>query len=878
MNIAQVEAAINKLSKKINNKTFVYDFLLAYGTPAATITMLKNGSRNLSKKEGEIICKKKILFYSNDKINVEKAFEEIISEDSSFRHDPRFILVTDYEKLYALDTKLHEKIIFDLKDLPKKFDFFLPLAGVEKKEFQHESPVDVKAAEKLSKLFDLIKLNNPKSDEASLHALNVFLTRLLFCYFAEDTDIFPKGLFTKSIASHTQEDGSDLSDYLKKFFAVMNIEERPKGMPDYIAAFPYVNGGLFATSYPIPVFCKRSRAALIDVGDLDWAEINPDIFGSMIQAVVHPDQRAGLGMHYTSVNNIMKVIEPLFLNDLYEEFEKSKKSENKLRKLLKRLSEIKVFDPACGSGNFLIIAYKELRKLEMAIYNELPNEFKFSYIPLKNFYGIEIDDFAHEVAILSLWLTEHQMDILFKEEFGEAKASLPLRDGGNIYCENSLRVDWERCCKIEKDDEVYLLGNPPYAGYSVQNKEQKEDMELVFDKEKNYMNLDYISCFFYKASKFIKLKNSQAAFVSTNSVCQGEQVSFLWPKILKNGVEIGFAHQSFKWSNLAKSNAGVACIILGIRNGSNREKYIFYDGKKTSVKNINPYLVNSKTIYVTKRKNPISNIQNIGYGSSALDGGHLVLSPEEKMDLISHDSRSSKFIFKLIGSQELLKGIERWTLWIEDADLEEALDIEEIRKRIELVRKFRLSSKRKSTKDAASRPQRYAEARFNKKSVLVIPKVSSERRLYLPVGIFQSNVVISDLAFPIYDPEPHMFGIVSSLLHSLWVKAVGGRLESRLRYSSQICYNNFPIPDITKEKKEEIFIASLEVIKAREKYQNTPLSKIYNPESMPTELIEAHALLDKIVEGVYFSKQFSSDQERLDHLFELYSIMKKERK
>ena len=583
MVITQIEDNIKQLvsdfaSGKCPSDAFIYELLLAYGHRKQSVTRLRSGERNLATEQGEIIWKRHLYFKQTNSSELHAEIDRMQKEKVVGRHKLRFVIVTNFKQLLAVDTKTGDTLDIEFSELPKHFDFFLPWAGMEKAVYQGENPADVKAAEKMAKLFDLIKADNfdesNQTDTSEIHNLNVFLTRLLFCFFAEDTEIFSTNQFSHVVESHTKVDGSDLADYLNRLFDVLNTADDERGsLPDYLSSFPYVNGGLFQDNISSPTFSTKSRKMLIQCGsELDWSDINPDIFGSMMQAVVHPDQRGGMGMHYTSVTNIMKVIEPLFLNDLYDEFEKFEDKPRKLQQLLQRLGSIKIFDPACGSGNFLIIAYKELRNLEMEIlkhlqaieYDKSGQIFQaFSEIKLSQFYGIELDDFSHEVAILSLWLAEHQMNIEFKTEFGEVTPSLPLHKGGKIVCDNATRIEWDKVCKNE--GTVYILGNPPYLGHSIQNKSQKQDIEYVFTGTSNYKKQDYISCWFFKAAQYIS-DTSMFAFVTTNSLCQGGQVEILWPKIFDLGVEIGFAHKSFKWTNNAKGNAGVICSIIGIRH------------------------------------------------------------------------------------------------------------------------------------------------------------------------------------------------------------------------------------------------------------------------------------------------------------------------
>ena len=913
MNIGKVEENIQSLIENFSQDNFIYDLLLAYDLPKSSITRLKEGSYNLSKNknghlfgDGEEILWKKKLFY---KVLLDKdlhAFIDQLRHDvNTVKHSPRFMIVTDYETLLAYDTKTKDTLDVKLTDLAKHFDFFLPWAGMEKAQAKIENPADVKAAVKMAKLYDLIRQDNPdeyKTNEA-LHELNVFLSRLLFCYFAEDTEIFPTKLFCNSVSSHTQADGSDLQEYLNRLFEVLNRQDR-KSYPKYLQEFPYVNGGLFNDQFKAPQFTARSRKVLIECGsELNWSAINPDIFGSMIQAVVHPAQRGGMGMHYTSVSNIMKAIEPLFLNDLNEEFEKNKFQPQKLEKLLARISMIRIFDPACGSGNFLIIAYKELRHLEIRILQQLQLLSKaaagslddiqaslipkaqlnlaaaytpslFSRIQLSQFYGIELDDFAHEVAILSLWLAEHQMNVKFKEAFGQARPSLPLKESGKIMRGNAAPMDWKKVCPLDKDVEIYLLGNPPYRGSSLLEPDQKKDMDSAFAGINNYKNLDYIALWFYKAAKYIAGVKAEFAFVSTNSICQGEQVLMLWPHIFDKNLEIGFAHDSFKWSNNAKKNAAVFCIIIGIRNASSRAKYIYKDSVKLAVENINPYLVPSKTnVILPKRSSPLSGLPQMSYGNKPTDGGHLLLTPDEKRTITNQYPESEPFFKKILGANEFTNGLERWCLWIDDDQLAAAKKIPPIAKRISQVSEMRRESPKIPTQRLAETPHRFGEIRHRALNSILVPRHGSERREYMPFGFVTPDIVISDAAQVIYTNEMYVFGIISSKLHLAWIKASCGKIKEDPRYSSALGYNTFPVPNLTDKQKSTINTHVFNVLEEREKHSEKTIAELYDPKKMPAGLKEAHEGLDLAVERCYRSKPFISDEERLEHLFKLYEDM-----
>jgi type I restriction-modification system DNA methylase subunit len=683
MNVAQIENNLKLLVYTLDKETFIYNLLESYYLPKASISRLQKGSLNLSKVPGEVSWKKKLFFKEELKNDLHLTISSLKDE---LKHNQRFVIVTDYKTLLAIDTLTKDQLDIPITDLPKYYDFFLPWAGMEKATHASENPADVKAAEKMAKLFDEIKKDNPDTSAEFNHNLNIFFSRLLFCYFAEDTNIFEDNQFSHAVESHTRTDGSDLDAYLNRLFWVLNTPNDKRGdIPNFLNAFPYVNGGLFREEIPCPKFTSKSRQLLIDSGDSnDWSAINPDIFGSMFQAVISPEHRGGLGAHYTSVPNIMKVIEPLFLNELKEAFEDAIGNEKKLKELLHRISKIKLFDPACGSGNFLIIAYKELRRLEMLILKELGG-FAFSGIHLNNFYGIELDDFAHEIAKLSLWLAEHQMNVEFFNEFGRTNPTLPLQEAGQIVCGNACRLDWEKVCPKNEGDEIYIMGNPPYIGYNIQSKEQKEDLTIVFNKFSDYKKLDYIACWFYKAKIYIIHFSSSFAFVSTNSICQGEQVPILWPKIISESIEINFAYLPFKWANHAKANAGVTVVIVGISNKKLKTKTIFSFNTKKEVYSINPYLTEGSNLIVSKRNNPLSNFPSMLKGSQPTDGGNLLLTDNERDEIISIQNNCSDLILKFMGTKELLEGIEKYCLWIDDSEVKIALNNPIIKQRLDKI-------------------------------------------------------------------------------------------------------------------------------------------------------------------------------------------------
>ena len=909
MNITQIENNLQILFNSFDEHSFIYELLLAYGQPKASIKRLQEGGLNLSKNEGEILWKKKIFFKESSITDLHDLIDDLRVDDRITKHSPRFIIVTDYKNLLARDTKTNDTLDIDILEIPRHFDFFLPLAGMEKAQHQFENPADVKAAERMGKLYDEIKKDNSTDTEEEVHNLNVFLTRLLFCFFAEDTNIFEKSQFTHSLINHTQENGNDLNAHFERLFQVMNTPDNNRGnIPEFLNSFPYVNGGLFRNQYNIPELSRKSRALIIESGELNWSAINPDIFGSMIQAVISPEHRGGLGMHYTSVPNIMKVIEPLFLNDFYEEFESSKGNSKRLRLLLNRIWNAKFFDPACGSGNFLIITYKELRKLEMSIIKEYDklksvssgfSEIQLSLLPktqlrlgdeetsmlqfdsriqLNQFYGIELDDFAHEVAILSLWLAEHQMNQVFFKEFGRSKPALPLTSAGNIIHGNATRLDWEVVCPKTEDDEIYIMGNPPYLGYALQSVEQKEDLEIVFKNVDDYKKLDFIACWFYLGSKYIVNSNSKFAFVTTNSICQGEQVSILWPPLINNKLEIGFAYKSFKWKNNAKSNAAVAVAIIGLRNISDKSKRLYSDDNYILVKNINPYLVPANNSFIVARSTSLSNLPLMVKGSSPGDNGNLLMSEIELNKLLQKHSNISHLVKIYLGADEFMNSGKRYCLWIQSKDVQLANSIPEIKIRLENCSKFRLASKKEATRKKAVIPYEFDEKKYEESDSIVIPQTGSERREYIPIGFLGPNTVVSNATRVIYNAKPYLFAIISSKIHITWVRAVAGRLKTDMQYSNTICYNTFPFPNITENQKNDLEKHVFSILNSRENHSEKTLAQLYDPDKMPDGLREAHHQLDLAVERCYRSKPFESDEERLEYLFKLYEQMIEEEK
>ena len=888
INQANILIDLEKLVNPVDKKEFAYGFLTAYGYSKATITRLRSSDgRNLAAnpESGEIAFKKGVYFKPVEPgHNIHEIVDHLRVSADVTRNNIRFVIATDWIDFVAYDLKADERLECLLTTLPENYTFFLPLAGFEKATIYSENPADVKAAEQMGRLFDLIKeRNQPKSPE-EVHALNVFLTRLLFCFFAEDTGIFEKSQMSNSVASFTSEDGSDVATFFRELFEVLNENDSSsirKSKPAYLKSFPYVNGGLFKSKVPVPEFGAKARRVLLDCSSLKWSEINPDIFGSMFQSVIDEDQRGNLGQHYTSVSNIMKVIQPLFLDKLEAALEDGRRSESKLKTLLDRVSKIKIFDPACGSGNFLIIAYKELRKIEMAVFKAL-NEVSeqdvmfMSNIKLSQFYGIEIDDFAHEIALLSLWLTEHQMNQVFRSEFGNAPAALPLKESGHIYCKNSLRVNWKTICPNNSGDEIYVCGNPPYLGFGSRSDEQNLDMEACLDKFENIGRLDFISCWFWYGANYIKNSKAEIAFVTTNSICQGVQVSMLWPSLLELGMKIHFAYKSFTWKNSAKDNAAVHVAVIGLtaQNPTTAKLFQLLDGgwHESTLRNISPYLLDGNNVVVSSRSSPFdSSIKPMTLGNVPKDDGLLILSKAERDELLKEFPESKKYIKKYLGAIEYMNGHERYCFWLKNETDENFLNIRPIKERVDALRVWRSKSKAKATRDAANFPHLFWYISHPENGTyILVPRVTSERRYYVPMGFFDDSVVASDAVQIIPYGTLYEFGIISSTAHLDWMRLVGGRLKSDYRYSATLIYNTYPWPEASEKQKQEIKNFAEKILFIREGYANKTLADLYDPDLMPAPLLAAHRDLDAAVERLYREKPFKDSSERLEYLFKLY--------
>lgn len=875
------QEALEKVASTLNAENLPYELLKTFcGYGDASIERVKDGRDNKSREPGTILIKDKFVYrpYSpgSEPLDVITTLKD---SAAITRHTPRLYITCDGTNIVAYDPKDDDIYEGTLETLWRDFEFFKPLAGIEKFRNYEEAEADVKSAELMAKIYDDICRYNDFRDKEVSHHINVFMSRLLFCFFAEDTGLFKQNQFTQAIENNTNADGSDLADFIDRLFVIMSTDDkglREQQTNKVISDFPYVNGGLFLQRYPIPKLSRRTRALMIKCGKYQWRDINPDIFGSMTQAIVSPEQRSELGIHYTSVPNIMKVIQPLFLDDLAAEFLRCRNNAKDLNALLVRMSKIKFFDPACGSGNFLVITYKRVRELEIEIWKRL-RELKdpripFSEITLTQFYGIELDEYACDTATLSLWLAEHQMNNKFRDEFGISPDPLPLRPSGHIVCGNACTIDWNTVCHHTADEEVYVMGNPPYKGSSGQNSAQKSDMDVVYRGFSNYRKLDYISCWFTLAAKYIESSRARFAFVTTNSITQGEQVAILWPDIINRGVEIFFAHTSFFWSNNAKNNAQVAVVIIGLQDATERKKTkrIFNGAESRVVKNISPYLIESDNIFITGTNTSISGFLEMIKGSAPVDDGNLLLSVDEANELVKQHPEASSFLKKYIGADEFVNGGLRYCLWIEEGQQSVAYSIPSIKSRFDKCKEFRAKSTKASTRELANYPYLFDERKYQCFPSIVVPQTGSERRKYLPMGMADKDTVLSNAVRVIYNGDYVLYGIIASYMHMVWVRTVAGRMKTDMQYSNTICYNTFPFPHISSSQAREIESLAKEILLVRAEHTEMTLGEMYAPDNMPEDLISAHEKLDLAVERCYREKPFESDEERLEFLFKQY--------
>jgi hypothetical protein len=921
-------------NEEADAKPFLDAFFDVFGITRKKIGTFEHRVKKLSDADGyiDLLWKGTILVEMKSRgKNLDKAFQQAIDYTHGLKQNelPKYVLVCDFHIFRLYDTEEQTTLQFTLDELIQNVQSFGYLLGYQKKTFKEQDPANIKAAELMGKLHDRLEEIGYEG-----HPLEVYLVRILFCLFAEDTTIFEKQQLQDYIENRTAEDGSDLASKLQELFQVLNTakDKRFKNLDEQLNDFPYVNGKLFEEILPMASFDSKMRQALLDCCYIDWSKISPAIFGSMFQSVMNPKERRNLGAHYTSESNILKLIKPLFLDELWEEFETIKSNKNKLPEFHKKISQLKFLDPACGCGNFLVITYRELRLLELEILRALYKSGQgildvreIMLLDVDMMYGIEYEEFPARIAEVAMWLIDHQMNMLISNEFGQYFARLPLKKSAKIVHGDALEVNWETLKVVDeitlKADQLnfkvlnepiaeygtvnvitknvneidktadfppnitkvkirydYIIGNPPFIGSKIMSQFQRNQIIKEFNNSKGCGVLDYVSGWYLKAAKYIQDTKIKAAFVSTNSIVQGEQTSILWGQMInKYGVKIHFAHRTFKWSNEAKGNAAVYCVIVGFANFDTKNKVLFeYEDIKgepqaIQVKNINPYLVDAKDIFIEKRRKPICNIPEISFGNMPNDGGNFFINENDIEEIKSIEPKSIEYIKPFIGAQEFLNGQEKYCYWFENVNPKDWSLMPLAIQKIKAVEKLRASSSREATRKLALYPSLFGEIRQPKTTYILIPRHSSENRKYIPFGYLSPENIVGDTCLSIENVTLFHFGILHSLMHFVWVKTTCGRIKSDFRYSNEIVYNNYPWPENPTEKQiKTIEEKAQTVLDVRASFPTSSLADLYSPLTMPPALVKAHNELDKAVDAAYSKQAFTSEAKRMEFLFELY--------
>ncbi|REJ80074.1 MAG: class I SAM-dependent DNA methyltransferase [Bacteroidetes bacterium] len=869
-------------NEEADAKPFLVEFFNVFGITSKRVSTFEHRVKKLDDKDGyiDLLWKGTILIEMKSRgKNLDKAFEQAKDYLHGLKeHElPKYILISDFENFRFHDLEETKTIEFKLNDLVNNVQHFGYLLGYQKKVYKEQDPANIKAAELMGKLHDRLEEIGYTG-----HPLEVYLVRILFCLFAEDTTIFNKQQFQEYIEQRTNIDGSDLAAKLQELFQVLNTlkEKRFKNLDEQLADFPYVNGKLFEEILPTASFDTKMRQALLNCCYIDWSKISPAIFGSMFQSVMNPKERRNLGAHYTSETNILKLIKPIFLDELWKEFESVKDNKNKLPEFHKKLSTLKFLDPACGCGNFLVITYRELRLLEFEVLKTLNKSgqtfldvSQILWINVDQFSGIEYKEFPARIAEVAMWLIDHQMNMLVSSEFGQYFVRLPLKKSANIVHADALETDWENV--ISKNELSYIIGNPPFIGHQWRNEAQMKGMEKVFGDAKRAGRLDYVAAWYLKAAQYIQDTKIKVAFVSTNSITQGEQAIILWPLLFnKYNIKIHFAHRTFSWSNEAKGNAGVHVVIVGFANFDISEKRLFEyedikgEAHEISAKNINAYLVDAKDILIESRGKPIHQFPEMFKGSQPTDGGHLIINSKE--DFLKSEPNASKYIKRYMGADDFISSKTRWCLWLKNADPKELKNLPRVLERLEKVKETRLQSPTPSVIKFAEFPSLFTQDRQPNSNYLVLPEVSSENRKYIPVGFETKDVICANTVQIIPNANLYLFGVLQSLIHMTWAKTISGKLESRIRYTPAV-YNNYPFPQNPSDKQvKAIEIAAQKVLDARLQFPTSSLADLYDPLTMPPALIKAHNELDKAVDLAYRPQPFSSEANRMEFLFGLY--------
>jgi hypothetical protein len=907
LNAVEIEEAVSELFEQpFDAVTFPGAFLESFGNKPTVIKRLQSAA-SLSDIDGAVLQRNNIHLKVCPEGQVNSVFNQLKNSPATAKNKTKFILATDGVTVEAEDLSGDAPLVCDYKDFQNHFGYFLPLAGIETVKQIRDSSFDIRATSRLNRLYIELLKDNPEWGTAdNRHEMNHFMARLIFCFFAEDTDIIRgERLFTTTIEQMSERDSSNTNQIIGEIFRALNTKKADRAsekLPRWTEQFPYVNGGLFAGKVDVPRFSKIARSYLLHIGSLDWTKINPDIFGSMIQAVADDEERGSLGMHYTSVPNILKVLNPLFLDDLRGQLEAAGDNARTLLNLRKRIAKIRVFDPACGSGNFLVISYKEMREIENEINVRRGEVGRKSDIPLTNFRGIELKDFPAEIARLALIIAEYQCDLLYRGQKEALDDFLPLDSQNWITCGNALKIDWLSLCpptgtsvrlqahdlfetpldqaQIEFENEggeTYICGNPPFTGTRKQSEEQKKDLKEIFSKHTaRWKNVDYVGAWLIKAAEYNKNCSAPFAFVTTNSLCQGQQVPITWT-ILKNlGFKIRFAYSSFIWSNLAQNRAGVTVIVVGLDSNPGGERFIITDEIKHAVENINPYLTHHKIDAVLAERRPLFIKASMDYGVYYSKSAGLILGLED-VKRLREQGLPAKFIRRFLGSSEFINGNERYCLWIDDASLDYVSTFPEIHRRIEEVRKDRTETEDKSVNKLAAKSHQFRERKGEEDRKILIPIVSSENREYLPVGLADGTVIPTNRNFYIGDAKLWCLSIISSKLHLAWIAAICGRMRSDYMYSNTLGWNTFPIPVLTEKNIHDLNQSAIDILLARETHFPDSLADLYEVKEgisrMPNDLREAHDRNDEVLERIYIGRRFKNDTERLEKLFELYTKM-----
>ena len=878
--------------ERAESQTFWNDFFQVFGFSRRRIAAFEEGVKLLGKKRGSIDVFWKGTMLAEMKSrgrDLDKAFTQATEYFAGLKENdlPKFVLVSDFARfrLYVLDEGTQTE--FPIEELPDKIHLFGFISGYEKREYKDQDPVNITVAEKVGELHDALLASGYTG-----HQLEIFLVRLVYCLFADDTGIFPKDQFLFFLEEKTAGNGSNVGAMIGQVFDILDTPpaNRQNTLDDELKQFPHVNGALFQEPIRLPVFNRNMRQILLEACSFDWSKVSPAIFGSLFQSVMDTAKRRNLGAHYTSEQNILKVVRGLFLDELETEFASVKHNAARLRQFHRKLARLRFFDPACGCGNFLVITYREMRLLEIEVLKQLRQLSGYdqlvldvsglSVIDVDSFYGIEYEEFPAQIANVALWLTDHQANMTLSAEFGESYARLPLKKTPNIRHANALRLDWREVVTPEVNETettLYILGNPPFVGKQFRNEQQNADMDVACTEVRNYRLLDYVAAWYIKAAQFIENTRIKVAFVSTNSITQGEQVGVLWRHLLARGVSIHFAHRTFKWNNEARGNAAVHCVIIGFALFEiNRKRLFDYEtpegeAHEIEAANVNPYLIDAADLVITSRNRAICEIPPIVFGNMANDGGHLLLSDEERNALLAQEPNAAGFIRPFFGSHEFINGVQRWCIWLQNVAPSEWRRLPLIRQRVENVREHRLASNREATKRLAETSYLFGEIRHPDGNYLLIPKVSSERRRYVPMGFFSSETIPSDLCLIIPNATPYHFGVLTSKMHMTWMRAVCGRLKSDYRYSNNLVYNNFPFPaNPTDKQREKVELAAQGVLDARAQFPQATLADLYDPCTMPKPLLDAHRANDSAVDACYGGRKFKADLERLAFLFDLY--------